>query len=43
MELYLAQRGYRVANVPLIPELSPPMVMDVPRDKVVGLPLSPEN
>jgi len=44
VSLYLAQRGYRVANVPLIPELSPPKeLMDVPRDKVVGLTLSPEK
>ena len=44
VSLYLAQRGYKVANVPLVPELSPPPeLMQIPRDKIVGLSLSPEK
>ncbi|HOV65782.1 MAG: kinase/pyrophosphorylase [Firmicutes bacterium] len=44
VSLYLAQRGYKVANVPLVPELSPPPeLMQIPRDKIVGLTLSPEK
>ena len=31
VSLYLAQRGYKVANVPLVPELSPPPeLMQIP-------------
>ncbi len=44
VSLYLAQRGYKVANVPLVPELSPPPeLMQIPRDKIIGLTLSPEK
>lgn len=38
VSLYLAQRGYKVANVPLVPEIAVPKeLLDLPKGKVVGL------
>lgn len=43
VSLYLAQRGYKVANVPLVPEIPlPPELFALPRGKVVGLTIHPE-
>ncbi|QUL99473.1 MAG: kinase/pyrophosphorylase [Candidatus Fermentithermobacillus carboniphilus] len=44
VSLYLAQRTYKVANVPLVPELPPPPeIFKISPDKIVGLTLSPEK
>lgn len=38
LSMYLAHRGYRVANVPLVPEVSPPEeIFMLPEDRIVGL------
>ena len=42
--IYLAQRGYKVANVPLVPGIDPPAVLAEPhRAFVVGLIASPDR
>ena len=42
--IYLAQRGYKVANVPLVPGIDPPEVLGTPhRAFVVGLVASPDR
>ena len=42
--IYLAQRGYKVANVPLVPGIDPPSALAGPhRAFVVGLVASPER
>ena len=42
--IYLAQRGYKVANVPLVPGIAPPAALSGPhRAFVVGLVASPER
>ena len=44
VSLYLAQRVYKVANVPLVPELPPPPeLFKIPVEKVIGLTLGPEK
>jgi len=44
VSLYLAQRTYKVANVPLVPELSPPIeLFRISPKKIVGFTLSPEK
>jgi len=44
VSLYLAQRVYKVANVPLVPELPPPPeLFKIPVGKVIGLTLGPEK
>lgn len=44
VSLYLAQRGYKVANVPLVPEIPlPAELLALPRGKVVGLTIQPES
>ncbi|HHY35037.1 MAG TPA: kinase/pyrophosphorylase [Firmicutes bacterium] len=44
LSLYLAQRTYKVANVPLVPEIEPPAeLFALPREKVIGLTLAPER
>lgn len=44
VSLYLAQRGYKVANVPLVPEIPlPEEILSLPRGKVVGLTISAES
>lgn len=36
--MYLAHQKYKVANVPLVPEIKPPAELyQVPRDKIIGL------
>lgn len=38
LSMYLAHRGYRVANVPLVPEVSPPEeLFMLPKEQVIGL------
>lgn len=44
LSMYLAHKGYKVANVPLVPEVSPPEeLFEIPRNKCVGLIITPEN
>ena len=44
VSLYLAQRRYKVANVPLVPEVPPPEeLFSLPRNKVVGLTIRSES
>lgn len=44
LSMYLAHRGYRVANVPLVPEVSPPdEIYLVPRDRIFGLTIRAEE
>lgn len=44
LSIYLAYRGWRVANVPLITDLTPPAsLFRLPRNRVVGLVAKPER
>ncbi|MGP4070100.1 pyruvate, water dikinase regulatory protein [Halobacillus sp. B29] len=44
LSMYLANKQFKVANVPLIPELPPPQELyEIPRKKCVGLIISPEK
>lgn len=44
LSMYLAHRMYKVANVPLVPELQPPeQLFTVSPDKVFGLVIDPEK
>ena len=44
LSMYLAHKRYKVANVPLVPEVNPPEeLFQIPRDKCVGLVISPEK
>ncbi len=43
LSIYLAHLGYKVANVPLVPEVIPPReLFTLPREKIVGLIIDPE-
>lgn len=44
LSMYLAHRGYKVANVPLMPEVKPPKeLFQVESGKIIGLIISPES
>jgi len=44
LSMYLAHKGIKAANIPLVPEVTPPRELyEVPRNKVFGLILSPEK
>lgn len=44
LSMYLAHKRYKVANVPLVPEVKPPdELFTVPRSKCVGLIISPDK
>ncbi len=44
LSMYLAHKTFKVANVPLVPELKPPKeLFEVPKEKVIGLKISPEK
>ncbi|WP_428912596.1 pyruvate, water dikinase regulatory protein [Niallia sp. Krafla_26] len=44
LSMYLAHQGYKVANVPLVPEVSPPEeLFQIPRNKCVGLIINPDK
>jgi [pyruvate, water dikinase]-phosphate phosphotransferase / [pyruvate, water dikinase] kinase len=44
LSMYLAHQGYKVANVPLVPEVSPPdELFRVRRNKCVGLVITPDK
>jgi hypothetical protein len=42
--MYLAHRGYMVANIPLIPETEPPkQLFRIPPERIFGLMIQPEK
>ncbi|WP_458412097.1 pyruvate, water dikinase regulatory protein [Schinkia sp. CFF1] len=44
LSMYLAHKRYKVANVPLVPEVKPPEeLFKIPRNKCVGLIISPDK
>ncbi|UOQ44281.1 kinase/pyrophosphorylase [Halobacillus salinarum] len=44
LSMYLANKKFKVANVPLIPEVKPPQeLFSIPKNKCVGLIISPEK
>lgn len=44
LSMYLAHKCYKVANVPLVPEVAPPdEIYQIPRGKCVGLIISPDK
>lgn len=44
LSMYLAHKKYKVANVPLVPEIKPPEnLFAIPSDKVFGLRISPDK
>ncbi|MEC0244221.1 pyruvate, water dikinase regulatory protein [Paenibacillus chitinolyticus] len=44
LSMYLAHKKYKVANVPLVPEMQPPDVLfKVPKNKVIGLLIDPDK
>ncbi|RKD24670.1 phosphoenolpyruvate synthase regulatory protein [Ammoniphilus oxalaticus] len=44
LSMYLANRRYKVANVPLVPEVDPPEELyQIPKKKVIGLTISPDQ
>jgi [pyruvate, water dikinase]-phosphate phosphotransferase / [pyruvate, water dikinase] kinase len=44
LSMYLAHRRFKVANVPLVPEVDlPPEVAEVPRERLVGLTIDPHS
>jgi len=44
LSMYLAHKGIKAANIPLVPEVTPPRELyEVPRNKVFGLILGPEK
>jgi regulator of PEP synthase PpsR (kinase-PPPase family) len=44
LSMYLAHRRYKVANVPLVPEVDlPPELSQVPRERLVGLTIDPQS
>ncbi len=44
ISIYLANKQYKVANIPLMPELEPPKVLfEIPKEKIFGLILEPHR
>lgn len=44
LSMYLAHKRYKVANVPIVPEVKPPdELFKIPRNKCVGLIISPDK
>lgn len=44
LSMYLANKRYKVANVPLVPEVAPPdELYEIPRSKCVGLIITPDK
>ena len=43
LSMYLAYKGYKVANVPIVYNIPPPKELyEIPHDKIVGLTISTE-
>ncbi|NBI29925.1 pyruvate, water dikinase regulatory protein [Chengkuizengella marina] len=44
LSIFLAHKGIKVANLPLVPEVKPPKeLFEIPRSKVIGLTMQPEQ
>jgi regulator of PEP synthase PpsR (kinase-PPPase family) len=44
LSIFLAHKGYKVANYPLVPEVKPPQeLFEIARDRFIGLTMRPEN
>lgn len=44
LSMYLAHKNYRVANVPLVPEVTPPdELFQIPSKRIIGLTANPEK
>lgn len=44
LSMYLAHKRFKVANIPLVPEVSPPQeLFEIPRKNCVGLSISPDK
>jgi [pyruvate, water dikinase]-phosphate phosphotransferase / [pyruvate, water dikinase] kinase len=44
LSMYLAHKSFKVANVPLVPELTPPPeLFTVSRSKIIGLTINPDK
>lgn len=44
LSVYLSLQGWKVANIPLVPEIPlPPELDDVPRERIVGLTIEPQQ
>ncbi|TXK84120.1 pyruvate, water dikinase regulatory protein [Paenibacillus sp. N3.4] len=44
LSMYLAHKRFKVANVPLVPEMQPPAaVYTVPKEKIIGLRIDPDK
>jgi len=44
LSMYLAHHSFKVANVPIVPEIAPPdELFSIPREKCIGLMISPEK
>ncbi|WP_431309018.1 pyruvate, water dikinase regulatory protein [Halalkalibacter lacteus] len=44
LSMYLAHKGYKVANVPLVPEIAPPGdLFEIRKNKCVGLVITPDK
>lgn len=44
LSMYLAHKGYKVANIPLVPEVTPPEeLFEIPRTRCIGLVITPDK
>ncbi|UOQ94712.1 kinase/pyrophosphorylase [Halobacillus shinanisalinarum] len=44
LSMYLAHKRFKVANIPLVPEINPPdELFDIPKSKCVGLVITPDK
>ncbi|MDD9268661.1 pyruvate, water dikinase regulatory protein [Paenibacillus sp. GCM10023248] len=44
LSMYLAHKRFKVANVPLVPEMQPPAaIYTVPKEKIIGLRIDPDK
>lgn len=44
LSMYLAHKKYKIANVPLVPEVAPPdELFEIPRNKCIGLVITPDK
>ncbi|GIP31451.1 pyruvate, water dikinase regulatory protein [Paenibacillus sp. J2TS4] len=44
LSIFLAYKGYKAANIPLVPEVSPPReLFHIHRNKIIGLTMDPEH
>ncbi len=44
LSMYLAHKNYKVANVPLVPEITPPQeLFEIPAKRIIGLTADPEK